>query len=221
MKPREILETGQSRDSRALQLVAHDDRLFLEHDGLQLDASHLGRSLAEAGRLASAPFLPVRQPKILFLGLGFAHGLHAAREALPKEKAAFHVCSESPDLPAWLAKHHHGDPFSDERVTDLERSPFDALPQESGPYQAIVADLDFLTGLAPEGWDPTRVRWLRQASDTIKTGGLLAFLRDRRDRALEKNLRLLSCDPISELVPLSENSKKHRVLYLARKGHRQ
>lgn len=221
MKPRELKSTGQTKEGLELQLINHDGRLSLECEGRQLAATNLGMAARELGRMAVSPFRPAKQPKILFLGIGLGHILDAAREALPQEKASFHVCLESPDLAEWIASAMNPDPMDDERVLVCENSPFDPIPQENAPYQAIFADLDSLEGIAPLKWLPNRVRWLRQLADSIKAGGILAFLRHRRDPDLEKNLRLVGCNPVYDFVPVSEKSKKNRVVYLARKGHYQ
>lgn len=221
MKPRELLSNGKTKEGLELQLINHDGRISLECEGRQLTATHLGTAAAELGRMAVSPFRPAKQPKILFLGIGLGHILQAAQEALPQEKASFHLCLEFPELAGWVAQHMTPNPLDDERVLVYENSPFDPIPQENVPYQAIVADLDALEGMAPEKWLPNRVRWLRQLSDSIKAGGLLGFLRHRRDPDLEKNLRFVGCDPVYDYVAVSEKSKKNRIVYLARKGHYQ
>ena len=221
MKPRELLNSGDSNEGLELQLINHDGRIALECEGRQLSATNLGMAASELGRMASSPFRPAKQPKILFLGIGLGHVLQAARDALPQEKASFHVCLEAPALPEWIAQNMKSDPLDDERVVLCEGSPFDSIPQENAPYQAILADLDALEGLAPPKWLPNRVRWLRQLSDSVKAGGMLGFLRHRRDPDLEKNLRVVGCNPVYDYVGVSEKSKKNRIVYLARKGHYQ
>ena len=218
MKPRETKHTGKTREGIPLQLVEHDGRTYLESDGHQLAANHLFISEQEIARLATAPFRPAKKPKCLFLGLGLGHMVKAACATLPQEAATFFVTLESNDLPAWADLSEES---RDPRIVTLDLPPFENIPQEHAPYQAIFADLDYLEALAPEKWLPNRVRWLRQLSDSIKAGGLLAFIRYRRDTTLEKNLRLIGCDPIYEFAKVSEKSKKNRVLYLARKGHYQ
>lgn len=217
MKPRVTLEEATTAEGVPFKLVEHDQRLFLECNGKQIDGSHLSNIGESLGKLVTSPFRPARQPKVLFLGLGFGHYLRSALQALPQERAKFYVSLESAELPDWLAARGLG--FDDERIEYLPDSPFESLPQEIGPFQAIIADLDYLRTLSPEKWEPTRLRWVRQASDTIKAGGILAFVTDRRDPQLEKNFGLVSCRPVWETMSITEKSKRQRVTYLARKGH--
>ncbi len=221
MKPRENIDHTTTREGIPLELIRHDDRLFLESNGRQLDAAHLSLPANELARLATEPFRPARQPQLLILGLGLGHLLRACLKSLPQEKATFHLALEAETLPAWLKSHCPPSPLQDPRVQLTGTSPYDNIPQQHAPYQAILGDLDYLEALAPEKWQATRLRWLRFASDSLKAGGLLAFLLNRQNKDLEKNLRLANCDPVFEIFSVTEKSKKNRVLYLARKGHYQ
>jgi hypothetical protein len=55
----------------------------------------------------------------------------------------------------------------------------------------------------------------------LKYGGLLGLVSTRPVPGLEKELRKTGFEVATDLVPLSEKSKKNRTLYLARKGRYQ
>lgn len=221
MKPRQVVAETTACTGSPLTLVHHDGRHFLECEGRQVDASHLGSPAAQLVTTLSRPFRPARQPRLVFLGLGFGHALQAAREALPQEKASFVVLPEATALPAWLSEHLSADPLDDERIFLESLSPFELLPTELAGTQAIVGDLDHLDALAPKSWSITSPVILGNYHERLKHGGLLGLLSTRPVAGLEKELRKAGFEVATDLVLLSENSKKNRTLYLARKGSYQ
>ncbi|MDA7888788.1 hypothetical protein N9A86_05350 [Akkermansiaceae bacterium] len=221
MKPRNFIEQSQSCTQLPLDLIEHDGRYFLECNGSQIDGSHLGFSNRQLVELVAKPFRPARQPRVVFLGLGFGHAVKAIREALPQLKASFVILPEARELPDWISSHLAEDPLDDERVFLQDSSPFAPLPIEFMGIQAVVADLDHLNALAPKDWTFSSPAFLSTLNERLKFGGLLGLVSNRPDPALEKELRKSGFEVISELVPLSEKSKKNRTLYLARKGSYQ
>ena len=221
MKPRNFIEQSQSCSQLTIDLIEHDGRYFLECSGSQIDASHLGYSNRKLVELVAKPFRSARQPRIVFLGLGFGHSIAAAQEALPQQKASFIILPESSELPDWISKHLPIDPLDDERVYFDHRSPLEPLSEEFSGIQAVLADLDHLNTLAPKDWSFTSGNFLAILNERLKHGGLLGLVMNRPDPALEKELRKTGFEVVSDLVPLSEKSKKNRTLYLARKGSYQ
>ncbi len=225
MKPRNTVAQTESCTGLTLDLIEHDGRFFLECEGRQMDSSKLGHPARTIVSLMSRPFRPAKQPRILFLGLGFGHALTMARKALPQEKASFVIFPEAAQLPRWFSEHLAGqlaeDPLDDERVHLESASPFDLIPQEYAGCQGIVADLDQLDALAPKKWSISSESVLAGYYERLKNGGLLALISSRPVQKLEKALKKSGFDLAIDLVPFSEKSKKNRTLYLARKGHYQ
>ena len=221
MKPRHTVDRTESCTHLTLDFIEHDGRFFLECEGRQVDGSNLGHAARQLVTLMSKPFRPAKQPRIIFLGLGFGHAVKMAREALPQEKAAFIVFPEAPVLTDWVSTHLEEDPLDDERVHLEDANPFDLLPADYIGSQGIVADLDHLEALAPKKWSITSTIVLNGFYDRLKTGGLLGLISTRPVAGLEKALRKTGFDVALDLAPLSEKSKKNRTLYVARKGHYQ
>ncbi len=222
MKPRITLAHTETYTGKSLELIEHDSRFYLESVGTQVDAAHLGYPCQELVSMLSRPFRPARKPRILFLGLGFGHGVQAACQALPQEKASFVIFPEAPDLAQLLNKHLPTDPLDDERCfLDLDHQPWNPIPPDYAGSQAIVADLDQLQAIAPQSWSINKLSVFHNFFDTIKVGGLVGLLMNRQNHELEKNLRKCGFEVITEMSPLSEKSKKNRTLCLARKGHYQ
>lgn len=219
MKPRITVAQAPSCNQQTLSLIEHDSRYFLECEGRQLDASHLGHPAQVLIEMMSGPFRPARQPRILFLGLGFGHAILEATKTLPQEKASFIAFSESSQLPGWLEKHLDFDNIRDERIQLGKTSPFDFISSDYAGSQGIFADLDHLEALAPKRWSPASPRVLGNLSDTLKVGGLLGLISTRPIPELEKALRKSGFQVATEFVPVSEKSKKNRTLYIAKKGH--
>lgn len=221
MKPRNTVAQTESCTQLTLDLIEHDGRYFLECEGRQVDGSHLGHAARQILTLMSRPFRPARQPRIVFLGLGFGHAVKTARESLPQEKASFVILPEAPVVPEWISKHLDEDPLDDERIHIDTLDPFSPLPAEYGGSQGIFADLDHLDALAPKDWSITSESVLNAFQERLKNGGLLGLISTRPVVGLEKALRKAGFDVVTDLSPLSEKSKKNRTLYLARKGHYQ
>jgi hypothetical protein len=221
MKPRNTVAQTESCTHLTLDLIEHDGRFFLECEGRQVDGSNLGHAAREIVAMMSRPFRPAKQPRIIFLGLGFGHAVKMACEALPQEKASFVILPEATILPEWMSKHLAGDPLDDERVHLESDSPFAPLSSNYAGSQGIFADLDHLDALAPKRWSITSEAVLSGYANRLKKGGLLGLISTRPIPGLEKILRKAGFDVATDLAPLSEKSKKNRTLYLARKGHYQ
>ncbi len=221
MKPRKILASSPSSSGLTIDLVEHDSRFFLECEGRQLDAAHLSFPATQLITLLSRPFRPARQPRLIFLGLGFGHAIRTACEVLPQEKASFVVFPESTPLPGWLSQNLPEDPLDDPRVLIEDAPPLAPLSEELNNSQAIIADLDHLEAFAPKDWSFISDSNLFSYYERLKTGGLLGLISTRPLPDVEKALRKTGFELTSELVPISGKSKRNRTLYLARKGHYQ
>jgi len=221
MKPRNTVARTESCTQLALELIEHDGSHFLECEGRQVDGSHLGFAAGKIIGLMSRPFRAAKQPRLVFLGLGFGHAVMSARQILPQEKASFVILPESPLLPQWISEHLSENPLDDERVHLDSANPFEPLPSDYSGTQGIFADLDHLDALAPKKWSITSEAVLKNYADRLKNGGLLGLISTRPITGLEKALRKANFEVVTDLAPLSEKSKKNRTLYLARKGHYQ
>ncbi len=222
MKPRNTLAQTETRTGKPLELIEHDARFYLESAGTQVDAFHLGHPARELVGMLCRPFRPARKPRIIFLGLGFGHAVVEACSSLPQEKASFVILPESNELASLFSQHLPSDPLDDERVfLDSDHGPWEPIPADYSGSQAIIADLDHLQSMAPKNWTFNQLPILHNLFDTIKAGGLVGLIMSRPDPELEKNFRKCGFEIVTELVPVSEKSKKNRMLYLARKGHYQ
>lgn len=221
MKPRNIIAKTESCTQLAFELIEHDGRYFLECEGRQVDAAHLGHAARKLVGIMTHPFRPARQPRIIFLGLGFGHAILEACSVLPQEKASFVILPEARELPAWHREHFDNQSLDDERIRIETDSPFAPLSNELANSQGIVADLDHLEALAPKKWSIDSPQVLNGLSDRLKTGGLLGLISSRPVPGLEKALKKAGFEVATDLAPLSENSKKNRTLYLAKKGYYQ
>ncbi|MGJ8696024.1 MAG: hypothetical protein ACSHYF_06885 [Verrucomicrobiaceae bacterium] len=219
MKPRNTIEQTQSCTRLTIDLIEHDGRHFLECEGRQIDAQTLGNPAWQLMRTLCQPFRPAKQPRIIFLGIGFGHAVAAAREFLPQEKASFVIFPEAEILPEWLQKYIPANPLDDERVLIQDLSPFRPIPSSLGGSQAVIMDIDHLEGLSPVRYNPTHPATLHNIYDSLKVGGLLGILGSRLNNSLKKALQKCGFEVVHEFAPLSEKSKKARTLYLARKGH--
>ncbi|MEN8773732.1 MAG: hypothetical protein ABF379_07330 [Akkermansiaceae bacterium] len=221
MKPRRIVAQAKSCTHLYLDFIEHDGRFFLECEGRQVDGSNQGYATRKLLELMSRPFRPARQPRIVFLGLGFGHAVAAARESLPQEKASFVVIPEAETLVDLISANLAVDPLDDERVHMDNLDPFAPLPADYSGSQGIFADLDQLEALSPKTWSITSTTVLGNFQARLKTGGLLGLITNRPVAGLERALRKSGFEVSLDLAPFSEKSKKNRNLYLARKGHYQ
>ncbi|MDB4519076.1 hypothetical protein N9118_05930 [Akkermansiaceae bacterium] len=219
MKPRNIVAQSQAYSRLTLDLIEHDGRHFLECEGRQVDAQHLGRPAHDLVQMICQPFRAAKQPRILFLGLGFGHGVAAARHYLPQEKADFVIFPEAKELPDWLQEHLEENPLDDERVHIETLSPFNPIPEKYSGSQAVVMDMDLLEGLSPSGYKPVHPVSLGNIHQMLKAGGFLGLIGTRLNPSLKKALQRGGFEVVHEFAPLSDKSKKNRTLYLARKGN--
>lgn len=221
MKPRRTVAQANSCTQLKLDFIEHDGRFFLECEGRRVDGSHQGFATRKLIKLMSLPFRPARQPRIVILGLGFGHAVSEARKSLPQEKASFVILPEATELAGWISNNLTIDPLDDERVHLDNLDPFTPLPAEYAASQGIFADLDQLEALSPKNWSITSPEVLGNFQERLKAGGLLGFISDRPIMGLEKQLQKSGFEVTTDFAPSSQNSKKNRTLYLARKGRYQ
>ncbi|MGC6580882.1 MAG: hypothetical protein ACON4K_00975 [Akkermansiaceae bacterium] len=221
MKPRIPIEQTTTFTRLPLDLVEHDGRYTLESGGTLVAAQNWENPAIELMEMICQPFRPAKQPRLIFLGLGFGHAIKAARHFLPQEKASFVIFPEAEVLPNWIEKHLPESPIDDghNRVHLETLSPFRPIPAEYAKSQAVIMDHDHLLALSPGSYDPTHPTSLHNIYDSLKVGGLLGIIGSRLDNALKKRLQKCGFEVAHEFVPLSEKSKKNRTIYLARKGH--
>jgi len=226
MKPRRIVESCPLSGNRTLELHEHDGRPTLHVHGEQVVDSRTAEAEAELVRLACAPFRPVRQPRIVIVGLGLGTILRAALDALPQKRAKFFVAEPVMPLIAWHRAGLAGlDPglLANPLVEFHAAEASDALHGFDLPPHAIILHLDAGAVLAHgPASAPTDTRnWLVAARDVLRPGGLLAIGSLRPQRDLTRKLQKAGFDVAEPKVHGSSATRKPRPLWLARKRESQ
>lgn len=221
MKPRITLAETTLPDGSPLELQEHDGRRSLVVAGQQIAGPATRVAEEECARLACAPFRPVRQPKILFAGLGLGQSLAAACLALLQKRASFFVAEPIEQVVEWQKTYFpDGALMKDPRVV-VEG---DASPASLNLHQGTLHAIIVHTEIAPYGPDGKSVienrRWLGAAYDALQPGGLLAIAGSRPLPTIYRNLERSGFTVIEHQVPSSTAAKRPRLLpiWLARKG---
>lgn len=220
MKPRVTLAETTLPDGGPLSLQEHDGRLSLISHGQQLCGPGTMHVEMETARLACAPFRPVRQPKLWFLGLGLGHAVAAASAELKQKRGQFLVAEPLSDLVAWHRDLIPDSPLKHESRIDFETDPGpEGLAKHRGTLHAIIVHLD-VSPLAPnrKPW-PDDPRWLTQAFDALQAGGLLAIGGSRENAAMKRKLHRSGFHVAESEVIASPLARRPRLvpIWLARK----
>jgi len=226
MKPRRIVESCPLPDGRTLELHEHDGRPTLHVHGEQVVDSRTAAAEAELAQLACAPFRPVRQPRIVVLGLGVGNILRAVLDALPQKRGKFLVAESIKPLVAW---HRAGLAGLDPELPANPRVEFHPVEADGMlhgfelPPHAIVLHLDAGAVLAagPDSAPTDSRNWLAAARDVLRPGGLLAIGSLHPQRNLARYLQKAGFDVSESNVHGSSATRKPRPLWLARKRDSQ
>lgn len=221
MKPRLTLAETTLPDGSVLGLHEHDGRKYLQHGSVQLSGPATAASERELGRLACAPFRPVKQPKIWILGLGLGEMLGGAMETLPQKKGTFVIAERWMVLREWYRKFLPESPaLTDSRVAITEDTGPAMFHEYDGVLHAVLLHAD----TAPLGEKGKAVfedrRWLAAVHGALQAGGLLGIASSRPVPNIERNLARAGFEVVRHEIDATPNARRPRrhFLWLARKG---
>ena len=226
MKPIRTLEEAVLPEGVPVHLTEHDGAVALHSEGVQLQSTQTSFPREELGRLASAPFKPTRQPRLLIGGLGLGHSLATIQSELPQKRASFLVAEPLRTMVAWHRDHLtslHPGQLEDSRVAIHCRSLPATLRKNQGEgFHAIV--IDWAGGYALDEVVDAAQRpspaFLSRAHAGLKEGGLLAICSTGDHSTFEQRLIRAGFVVARESVPASHKGKQKRrfTIWLARKG---
>jgi len=221
MKPRITLAEAALPDGNVLTLQSHDGRIAILSHGEQVCGPATRAGEEELGRLACAPFRPVRQPKIWIAGAGLGAIAATVARELTQKRGTFIVAEPVPAILEWHHDHLPDSPLLKDDRFAIESDPgASGLNAHAGTLHAIIIHLD----ASPDGGDgrrlPENPRWLASAYEALINGGLLAIGGTRPLPGLFRKLKRQGFDIAEHFVPSSPLAKKPRMLpiLLARKG---
>jgi spermidine synthase len=221
MKPRLTLAETTLPDGSVLGLHEHDGRKYLQHDSVQLSGPATAASERELGRVACAPFRPVKQPKIWIIGLGMGEILSGAMETLPQKKGSFVIAERWMVVRDWHRKFIPECPtVADSRVEITEDTGPTVFHEFDGVLNAVLLHAD-TAPLVDKGRAVFEDRrWLAAVHGALQPGGLLGIASSRPVPNIERNLSRAGFEVVRHEIDASPNARRPRrhFLWLARKG---
>ncbi len=221
MKPRVTLAETTLPDGSVLGIHEHDGRKYIQHEGVQLAGPATAASERELGRIACAPFRPVKQPRIRIIGLGLGEILAGAMETLPQKKGLFTVSEPWPVIAEWHRRFLPESPaIADPRVEIAADPGATSFHQEEGSLHAVLLHADTApSGDRGRGLYEDR-RWLAAVHGALQAGGLLAIASSRPVPEIERRLSRSGFEVVRHEIDASPNARRPRrhFLWLARKG---
>lgn len=221
MKPRITLAETELPDGSLLTLQEHDGRRSLLIHGQQICGPATRSSEEEMARLACAPFRPVRQPKLLFVGLGLGHALAETTRELKQKRGAFIVAEPVAEIVEWNRRYQPDSSWlEDTRVSIQDECDARSLARMAGQLHAILLHLD-ASPMGPRNrpWIEDR-QWLAAAHEALQDGGLLTIGGSRPNPTIARLLKRAGFEVADYQVPVSPSAKRTRMMpvWLARKG---
>jgi spermidine synthase len=220
MKPRLTLAETTLADGSVLGLHEHDGRKYLQHDSVQLAGPQTRASERELGRIACAPFKPVRQPLIWITGMGLGEVLAGVMETLPQKRATFLIGEPWPVLREWHRSFLPESPAnSDPRVLVIPAADASAFHEYDQALHAVLIHADTAPLAAGKPMFEDR-RWLAAVHSALQPGGLLGIASSRPVPQIERNLARAGFEVVRHEIDASPNARRPRrhFLWLARKG---
>lgn len=224
MKPRITLAESTLPDGNLVTLQSHDGRLAIHLHGEQICGPATRASEEELGRLACAPFRPVRQPKIWLAGAGLGGIANTISRELTQKRGTFIIAEPQQAILDWHRDHLPESALLHDERFMIEADPgISGLQAHSGGLHAVIVHLD----VSPDSGDgrrlPENPRWIASAYEALVHGGLLAIGGTRPLPGLFRKLKRQGFEIAEHFVPSSPLAKKPRMLpiLLARKDLRQ
>ena len=221
MKPRLTLAESTLPDGTVLGLHEHDGRKYLQHESLQLAGPATAASERELGRIACAPFRPVKQPRIRIVGLGLGEVLAGAMETLPQKKGIFMIAEPWQIVVEWHRRFIPDSPaIMDSRVEIEEDAGPASFHQHDGTLNAVLLHADTAPSAEKgRGLFEDR-RWLAAVHGALQPGGLLAIASSRPGPNIERSLSRAGFEVVRHEIDATPNARRPRrhFLWLARKG---
>ena len=221
MKPRLTLAEATLPDGTVFSLHEHDGLKYLQHGSVQLSGPQTRASERELGRIACAPFKPVRQPLVWITGMGLGEVLAGAMETLPQKRATFLIAEQWPMVKEW---HRQFLPDSaalnDSRVRITGDAGASAFHEYDQALHAVLIHAD----TAPLGAEGRPMfedrRWLAAVHGALQPGGLLGIASARPVPMIERKLARAGYEVVRHELDASPNARRPRrhFLWLARKG---
>lgn len=144
MKPMQTLASTTTGDGEELVLQSRGGDFFINLDGEELMSTRAPGSEVALASLGCEGLETREKPRILIGGLGLGYTLRAALEILPRG-AEVVVAELFPVVVEWTRTYLaelDGGAIDDPRVRLLVRDVYDVLVDGSGPYDAILLDVD-------------------------------------------------------------------------------
>lgn len=221
MKPITTIAETTLPDGTVLALQEHDGRRFLLSNNVQVASPATRVSERELARIACAPFRPIRQPRVMVVGLALGELLEGLAEAVPQKRATFYVGEVSDKLVEWHHEFYPEGTFAtDKRVFRVKGCDTVALNSLDSPLHGILVHADTAPVLAKgRGLFEDR-RWLSVAYDSLLEGGLLAVASSRRVPNMDRNLENAGFEIAYHQIEANPNARRPKThhLWLGRKG---
>lgn len=214
-----ILAHATLPDGSTLELHEHDGRHYLHSHGQQWSGASTRAAEQELAKLATHPFRPARQPKMMILGLGLGALVHDTAAAIPQKKAEFTVYEPLRELAQWQKKffpEQHC--FQDSRVRVKHELTPSSLARENASLHAILIQADACP-LENGKILLEDKRWLGAMRDALQSGGVLGITAARIIPGMFSRLRRAGFDVVEHFVESHPAAKKPRryPIWLARK----
>lgn len=215
MKPRITLAETYLTDGTHLVLQEHDGRYQLLAGADEISGPRTRHSEMELGRIACAPFRPVRQPRIWICGLGLGHVLEGVTECLIQKKGHWVVAEPTAELIEWHRRFFPEGPVAKDSRIEWVGDPGPAgLAQEEGALHAVLLHADVApTGEKARPWCESP-RWMDAAARALLPGGLIAIASSREMPSLEKHLRRRGLEVVVHSLVAQPHAKRSRSHYL-------
>ncbi len=219
MKPRIIHAHAPLPDGSTLELHEHDGRFYLHSHGQQWAGTGNRVAEDELAKLATHPFRPARQPKMLILGLGLGALARAVATAIPQKKAEFTVYEPQREIAQWQRKFFPEENcFQDGRLKCIHDLTPSSLARGNGSLHAILLQAD----ACPLDQGKLLIddkRWLGAMRDALQSGGVLGITAARIIPGMFSRLRRAGFDVVEHFVEIHPSAKKPRrfPIWLARK----
>lgn len=223
MKPIIQVANDPTAPGGDISLFQRDGTYHLEQNGQALDTSRAKLPIHRMVQIASHPFKPARQPRILVDGLGLGTLLNEVLSAMPQKGAQILLAEPNTAIPSWhrgpIADLYPG-MLDDERIDHKQMTADEVAANESRSLNLIFVNCLGAPSNAPHH-PILNKRGMNLASSALKDGGLLAVVSDTRDDGFSKLLSKHGLQVVEEFSPPSEKSKSKRLhpIWLARKGH--
>lgn len=220
MKPYQLITEEKSNTGATISLNERDGVFFLQSDSFPIVSSKEIFADERMAETLAQPFRPVKQPKVLVLGLGIGAATKELSKILLQKKGTFEILDPNPKALEWYKEYFSDQDSGENRFEFVNADWADWVGKKHAQYNIVLMDPEYWRAFdSSNSAELTTTKNLSLIANCVKGGGLLGFTTDRVPDGLKNRLQKRGFETTYERIQMVDGGKRQRTVWICKKGH--